>query len=336
MNAVTRELVLERLRTLAGAAVNAIELGQKLGLSPAQLHETIESLRERGFNVLHVDRPGHRGYVLQGEPARSLDEDIRALVSPDTIVGRTIVFRESCESTNDIAKAEGECGASHGTAVVAKHQTGGRGRRGRQWISLAGEHLYVSVVVRTDLPMERLSELTLVAGVALAEAFESCGVVARLKWPNDLEVEDRKVAGILAELVTSDSGQDAFVVVGVGVNVDSRAEDFPDEIKARATCLSAHADRRITVAQVAAAFFEQLDDWLVLHRSVGFDVVLDAWRTRSSMLGAQVRALVDGQAIAGEAEDLDDTGALVVRDAMGKRHRIVAGEVTTLRRSDRA
>lgn len=334
MSAVTRDLVLNWLRKQAKVAVNANELSRKLGLSPAQLHESIESLRLLGFNILHVDRSGQQGYLLYSEPDRPLAEAIQALLPPGSSIGQKLVFRESCQSTNDLAKAEGESGAPHGTVVVARRQTGGRGRRGRQWLSLPGEHLYVSVVVRTDLPLERMSELTLLTGVALVEAFESCGVVSRLKWPNDVEVKDRKVAGILAELVTDGASETAFVVVGVGVNVDSRAEAFPDEIKARATCLSTHADRRITVAQVAVAFFERLDDWLVLHRSMGLGVVLDAWKMRSGMLGQQVRAVVDGRGVEGDAEDLDETGALLIRDETGKRHRIVAGEVTRLRRAD--
>lgn len=326
MSATARELVLEKLRESAGVEVSPSLLSSKLGLSPPQLHAAVEALRARGFEVLH--RAG--GYVLVGEPAGSMPEQVRALLPAGAGVGHTLLFHDTCHSTNDEAKKAGEKGAAHGTVVLSRQQTGGRGRRGRTWLSLPGEHLYTSVIVRGDLPPERTSELTLVAGVALAEALESCGVAALLKWPNDLEIEGRKVAGILAELVIDPSGN-GFVVIGVGVNVRAGADELPEEIRSRATSLDRHTDRSISVAQAAASFYERLDEWLVLHRSLGFDAVLDSWRARSSTLGAQVRALVDGQAIAGVAEDLDATGALVVRDASGRAHRIVAGEVTTLR-----
>ena len=336
MTPAAHELVLEHLRELAGREVNATELSQKLGLSPAELHAAVEVLRERGYDVHHVDRPGHRGYALAHEPARPLDEEILALLPSGVRIGRPLVYREECPSTNDLAKEEGEAGAPHGLAVVTRRQTRGRGRRGRSWLTLTGDNLYASVLLRPELPVERIYELTMVAGVALAEALETCGVAARMKWPNDLEIDDRKVAGILAELATDAEGAVQFVVLGVGVNVISQPDAFPDEIRSRATSVSAHTDRRVSVAQVAAAFFEELDEWLVLHRSMGFEMVLDTWRARSSMLGAEVRALVDGQAIAGVAEELDTSGALLVRDAAGKLHRIVAGEITTLRRADRA
>lgn len=329
MSTTARELVLEKLRESAGTEVAPSLLSSKLGLSPPQLHAAVEELRSEGFQVLH--RPG--GYVLVDEPAGSMQEQVQALLPAGAGVGHTLLFHDTCASTNDEAKRAGEQGAAHGTVVLSRQQTGGRGRRGRTWLSLPGEHLYTSVVVRGDLPPERTSELTLVAGVALAEALEACGVAALLKWPNDLEIEDRKVAGILAELVFDPSSTSGFVVLGVGVNVHAATEDLPDEIRGRATSLDRHTDRRLSVAQVAAAFYERLDEWLVLHRSLGFDAVLDSWRARTSTLGAEVRALVDGQAIAGVAEDLDATGALLVRDAAGRQHRIVAGEVTTLRRA---
>lgn len=322
------DLVLEHLRELGGNETNALELGHKLGLSAGDVHAAVETLREAGWDVRHV---GH-GYALVGGPEKPLDQEIRELTRTKTVARHFLYFEETT-STSDVAREEGERGAPHGTAVVARRQTAGRGRRGRSWLTLAGDNLQVSIVLRPTLPPERLQEISIVAGVALAEALERVGVPAELKWPNDVEVDGRKIAGILCELATDAHGTPRFVVLGVGVNVTAPAESFPEELKSRATSVAAATGKAASVAAVAAAFFEELEEWLVLHGSLGFEAVLDSWRARSSTLNAEIHALVEGQVIAGVAEDLDATGALLVRDAQARLHRIVAGEVTTVRKA---
>jgi BirA family transcriptional regulator, biotin operon repressor / biotin---[acetyl-CoA-carboxylase] ligase len=329
MSASVAELVLEHLREAPGSEAPAEDVAHKLGLGAAEVLSAIESLRQAGYEIGYVDNPRHRGFVLLREPAQPVAAELDRLLRTQAI-GRHLVHREEVGSTNDLARELADEGAPHGTVVLADRQTSGRGRRGREWVSLPGANLYCSIVLRPALPPERAHELTLVAGVALAEALEGSGVAAQLKWPNDVEHEGRKLAGILSELHADEVGLH-HVVVGIGVNVDVPAEAFPEELRTRATSVRAITGRPASCAQVAAALFDRLEEWLVLHESMGFGAVLDSWRARSSTLHGEVRALVDGQVIAGVAEDVDATGALLVRDAAGKQHRIVAGEVTTVR-----
>jgi BirA family biotin operon repressor/biotin-[acetyl-CoA-carboxylase] ligase len=325
------ELVLDQLVEHDGAEAPAEELAHKLGLSPPEMYEAIESLRHSGYEIGYIDRADHHGIVLLQIPVRPLEATLRRRSAGHSI-GRDLVFREEVGSTNTLARELAEADAEHGTAVVAHRQTGGRGRRGRTWLSLPGEHVFLSVVLRPGLPTERIFELTLVAAVALAEALESCGVLAGIKWPNDIEVDGRKIAGILCESAIDSQGVLRYAIVGVGVNVDTRAEEFPEELRGQATSVRAVTGREGLTAAVIASFLDRLEDWLVLHSSLGFESVLETWRGRTTTINAEVRALVDGRVITGVAEDVDASGALLVRDEHGQVERIIAGEVTTLRR----
>lgn len=216
-------------------------------------------------------------------------------------------------STNDDLRRLAQAGAEHGTAVLADAQTRGRGRLGRRWECPPGANVFLSVLLRTPLPPERAPLLTLAAAVATAEA---CGPAYRIKWPNDVLAPDgRKVAGILAEAEWQ-AGELAFVVLGVGVNV-AAAPPLPT-----ATCLAADGvprDRDAVAIAVRDGILAQADR---LARDPA--AVLADWRARSATLGKQVRV---GE-VSGLAVDVDEAGALLVRDEIGLR-RVLAGDVQT-------
>lgn len=247
-------------------------------------------------------------------------------------LGVPVVYREELDSTNAHAAHLADSGATHGTLVVAGRQTAGRGRRGRTWESPEGGNLYLSLILRPKLTASRAFEFTLLSAVALAEALEACGVETSIKWPNDVEIDGLKVAGILSELATNPDGSIRWVILGIGVNVNVSPDAFPPEVRTRATSLLASCGRRFSLVSVVEALLDRLEYWVARHATDGFSPVLERWRERTSTLGAPVRAQVDGRVIEGIAEDLDDTGALLVRVDGGAIERIVAGEVVTLRK----
>jgi BirA family biotin operon repressor/biotin-[acetyl-CoA-carboxylase] ligase len=328
------ELVLEHLLEAGGGGAPPDEVAHKLGLSAGEMYAAIEALRESGYQITHVDRPTQHGLLLVRGPDHPLAADFMASLQT-RVLGRNLVYCEELESTSSLAQRLAETGAEHGSVVLAGRQTAGRGRRGRTWLSLPGQQLYLSVILRPALGAERIFELTLVSVVALAEALEACGLAPEIKWPNDIEAGGRKLAGILCESALDGQASLKHVIVGVGTNVDAAAEEIPDELRGRATSVRAVTGRAGLTAFLAAMFLERLEEWLVLHDSLGFGAVLDTWRARTTTLDAEVRALVDGQVITGVAEDVDEAGALLVRDENGRVHRIIAGEVTTMRRLDR-
>jgi BirA family transcriptional regulator, biotin operon repressor / biotin---[acetyl-CoA-carboxylase] ligase len=246
------------------------------------------------------------------------------------VIGEPLVIREEVDSTNTLARTLADEGATHGTAVCAKRQTAGRGRRGRTWLTLPGDHVYLSIILRPQWPVERVPALTLIAAVAVAEALEQLGVPSRIKWPNDVQSRGRKIAGILSELSSDSVGAVQYVVLGVGVNVDTPPDEFPPELRDIATSVVAEATRNTDSQALIASICERLQIWLERCESSLFPV-LEAWRARSSTLGQRVRASIEGRELEGTAEAIDETGALLIRSSAGALHRVISGEVITLR-----
>ena len=250
-------------------------------------------------------------------------------------MGRCLHWLASTASTNDVAARLAESGAEEGTTVVADTQTAGRGRHGRAWFSPPGAGLYVSTVVRPGHGVSSdgnpASLLTIASGVAIAEAVRAVtGLPAAIKWPNDVVIGGRKLAGVLAEAAVQ-GGALQFVVVGLGVNLRTAA--YPPELALRATSIEAEtsrpADRALVLAEILAAMGERYADL----RAGRFDAILSAWRRLAASLpGAHVEWDSPAGIVRGRAQDIDRDGALLVRVG-AKVERVVAGEVRWLNAS---
>ena len=224
------------------------------------------------------------------------------------MIGLPHVHHRTTDSTNSRARELAVAGAPHGTLVTAGEQTAGRGRQGRSWLAAPGDALLMSVVVRDVAPV-----LPLATAVAVAETCEAAaGVEARIKWPNDVWIEGRKVSGILVE----GRPQEGWAVLGVGLNVLTR--EFPEEIGDIATSLALHGSDA-TVAGVLVELAQRLERWLAAPSGE----VLATWRERDALLGRPVRW--DGGS--GTGAGVDESGALVVETEAGERVRLDAGEV---------
>ena len=244
------------------------------------------------------------------------------------VIGRPLEVVLEIGSTNDAVMAAGRAGKAEGFTVLADRQTAGRGRRGRSWASPAGVGLYTSVLLRPQQPPARVPLLTLVAGLGVAEAIEEvAGVATRLKWPNDVVVEGRKVAGILAETASADEQAD-HVVIGIGINVNHGPQDLPEELFPAATSLYLATGKTIPRWELAAAAYNGLDRWYQVFREGQIESILTAGRERSATLGRQVDVLFDEERWQGRAIDLDEDGALLVREESGELRRVLANDVS--------
>jgi len=236
----------------------------------------------------------------------------------------TIVRVGRVDSTQAVAFALAADGAADGTVVVADSQVAGRGRRGRPWVDEPGASLLVSIVLRPRLEPARLSGLSLAAGVAVAGALtRTAGLTARLKWPNDVLVDGRKIAGILLESRIGAGSDDArpTAVLGIGINLTQRM--FPADLAQRATSVWLASGRAVDRDVLLSALVDALGEWRRRLEYRGFAPVRERWRALADTLGRTVT--VDG--VSGVAVDIDGDGALVVNDAEGRRHRVVAGDV---------
>ena len=240
-----------------------------------------------------------------------------------SFVGRRLLYFSSVLSTQDEARREAEGGAPEGTVVVAEEQTAGRGRLGRSWVSPLGTNLYLTLILRPSLA--RLRSLSIVAPLAAAQAVEErTGLSSQIKWPNDLLLNDRKVAGVLID--TGFSGQTPnYSLVGIGLNVNLEVDAVP-EIAAIATSLRQELGRDIPREELLAALLNRFEA-LYLEAEHG-GAVHAAWRSRLQTLGRQVRVTWGGQVEEGLAEDVDEQGSLILRRPDGSRVTIAAGEVT--------
>jgi BirA family transcriptional regulator, biotin operon repressor / biotin---[acetyl-CoA-carboxylase] ligase len=236
----------------------------------------------------------------------------------------TVHALDQTESTQADVQRLAADGAPEGTVVTARHQRAGRGRRGHAWWDAPGQSLLCSVLLRPAAAPAAAPQLALVGGLAVAEALEPFGVSARIRWPNDVLLEGRKVCGILAEAAADAAGPGGgrlhHVVLGIGINLGQRA--FPGELAARATSLRLAIGRAPDADRVLAALLAQLDGRYAAWQAGGFAALRAAWLGRSLLPGQAVR-LPDGGA--GVGEDVREDGVLLARAGDGRLLPVVSG-----------
>ena len=242
------------------------------------------------------------------------------------------VFFESTDSTNRLAKIEAEKGAGHGTAVVAAKQTDGRGRLGKQWQSVPGKGLYCSIIVCPDVPLEQYAQLTLVAGVAVAEVVEIIlNKKCQLKWPNDIFVSGRKCGGILTESVEVKNGAlkgKRSAIVGIGLNVNSELPDFPENLRDTVTSLFLECGKKHSIMNLFGQVRKQLLQEIDVFENGGFYRILKKWRTRDFLLGKYLECVgYDGAIIRGVALGPDEEGRLHLRGQDGRDFEVLSGDL---------
>lgn len=237
---------------------------------------------------------------------------------------------EVLDSTNDAVRERARAAAPVWSAVVADRQTAGRGRRGHGWASPPG-NLYVSVLAPVPSQPSSRPLVPLVAGLAVAEALDELGVQARLKWPNDVLLADRKLAGVSAEAAFGGGGPE-WIVLGVGVNVGVNPATVDPGLVGRATSILELTGAAPDRLDVAAAVLIRLHDRHAELEAGAAAALLDAWRARSAPWWGRAVEVVSGeQALRGVALGVDDGGALLLRLADGRTETILAGEARELR-----
>jgi BirA family biotin operon repressor/biotin-[acetyl-CoA-carboxylase] ligase len=245
-------------------------------------------------------------------------------------IGGSLHFRPSVDSTNRVAAELARQGAPEGTVVLADGQTAGRGRLQRGWQSPPGCNLYLSILLRPAVALEDLAQITLLAGVAVADAVAAeCPAGVSIKWPNDLLIRGRKVCGILTEM-RSDGGSPALIV-GIGLNVNIRVGAFDPTHRTSATSLREETGRELAREDLFLAVCESFASWYDLFLREGFEPLRLAWLARSDMAGKRVRVRFREEVREGVVAGIDQDGALLLADGQGKVVRIVAGDATLMK-----
>ncbi|MFQ5508703.1 MAG: biotin--[acetyl-CoA-carboxylase] ligase [Leptospirillia bacterium] len=319
--------LVELLRAAGDGFVSGSRLGRELKVSRTAVWKHIKALESEGYGI--VTHPRH-GYRLAHAPEALHPREVASALSSRWLGSRMVVW-QSVDSTNRAAMED--AGLGHGAVVAALCQPSGRGRLGRTWNSPPGS-LPFSVVLSPGIPLEHMQTVTLATALGLAQGIEAAtGVRVGIKWPNDLIWEGRKLAGILTE-ARSDPDRVVRSVVGVGLNVTTRTDDFPPELQARAASLEMAGGRDISASSLLAALLNALEpvyDAVLSAGRAGRDAVdvMHAYRERCITLGRTVTVSgASGQPIYGEAVEVDATGALWIRPEGCEPIRVLSGDVT--------
>lgn len=318
---MVKDEVLSALRR-AERPVSGAELCKALGVSRAAVWKAVEALRKEGYEI---EAQSAVGYRLTAAPDRLNAAELRAA---DGVVGREVVCLDTVDSTNEEIKRRALAGAEAGLVVTAETQTGGKGRRGRSFQSLSGKGLYLSVLLKPNVPLDQVSQLTAWTAVAVCRAIEEvCGVRPQIKWPNDVLVDGKKLCGILTEMgVEAETGALGYVVVGMGTNVSQTEEDFGPELCDLATSLHL-LGAEVTRRELALALIAELDRMNAAFPH-GREEYFDAYSQRCVTLGKEVLLIRGDGTTQATAERLTGAFQLVVRRPDGTEETVSSGEVS--------
>jgi BirA family biotin operon repressor/biotin-[acetyl-CoA-carboxylase] ligase len=247
-------------------------------------------------------------------------------------IGHQLYYYEEIGSTNDEAFRLGSAGAPEGTALIANSQSTGKGRMQRVWHSPAGSNIYTSIILRPEITPARAPQISILAGVAVADVLESyCPDRIKLKWPNDVLINGKKVCGILSQMKTIVSEVD-FIVLGIGINVNISYNEFPKEICNIATSLAIETGREISRQELIISLYENLAKWYKQLLQDGFGRIKEKWLSISPMIGQTVQVMFQEEAVSGKAIGLDEDGSLILLAPGNKEFKVSAGDATIVKR----
>ena len=313
------------LRAAENGGVSGAELSQRLGVTRAAIWARIEELRRLGYDI---EASPVLGYRLLSAPDVLHADDLLARLGKTKVIGRDIRVFEQTTSTNDVVEKLARDGVKEGAVVFAESQTKGRGRLGRAWTSPARKGLWFSILLRPNLRPQETTQLTVAAATAIWRAIHVVtGISPEIKWPNDILIGGKKVVGILTEL-SAEVDRVKHITLGVGVDVNLTASEFPPELRKIATSLRVECGKPIVRAELATAILRELDCDYARVCQGQFPGLADEWEELCSTIGKQVVVGIGERKLRGRAEALDDDGALLLRTEHGRLERVIGGDVT--------
>lgn len=316
-----KEKILKLLQD-SGDFISGQEISEKFGVSRTSIWKAIRQLEGMGYGIEAVR---NRGYRLCSEPDLMTEESIRQYLHTQWAGNRLLVF-DSIDSTNNEAKRQAEAGAPQGLLVVGEQQTAGRGRRGRAWESKKGEGIFMSLLLKPDIEPGNASMLTLVMGMAVRDALENVGKLdARIKWPNDIVCDGKKVCGILTEM-SAQIDYINHIVIGVGINIHN--QEFPEEIRHMATSVYQQTGEHICRAELAAESLARFEEYYACYlKTQNLRGLLDEYNSHLINHGREVLVTDIRKSYTGIAQGINEMGELIVETDEGIVH-VSAGEVS--------
>lgn len=305
-----------------GEYVSGESLGSRLRISRTAVWKHIRELRREGYLIQAAPR---KGYCLTRRPDLLLPKEIKRYLKTNHI-GQEIEYWRIIDSTNRRARELASRGAAPGTVVVAGKQTGSRGRGKNQWFSPAGG-IWFSVILKPKIIPQLAAVFTLLASLAVVRGIQEVSSVSlKIKWPNDIYLEDRKLAGILTE-ISAEMDQVNFIVAGIGINAKVDSISFPDEIKKTAAVLWEEAKEELLLPEILGEILNQLELLYQRFEREGFEGILEEWRGYDLLIGRNISIETPSGKIFGKAAGVNSRGALLLELGEGNIEEVLAGTV---------
>lgn len=300
-------------------------LAKKLGISRVAIWKQIQRLKNLGYKII-ADQ--NLGYCLISRPDLLLPQEIKNRLFT-TYIGRKIYYFPELESTNMIAKEKAthkEEGVNEGTIVIAERQSAGKGRLGRKWFSPAGG-IWLSIILYPQLSPSYIPRITLMTAVAVVKAIERCAQIkGQIKWPNDILINEKKVCGILTEM-SAELDLINWVVVGIGINVNIKKQEFPEDIREKTTSLKEALRKEISRVRLVQIFLKEFERYYELLKKREISLILKECKAYSHTLGKKIKINIGENIVTGEAIDINEEGVLILKKGDGELIEIISGTI---------
>ncbi|MFD2209076.1 biotin--[acetyl-CoA-carboxylase] ligase [Virgibacillus halophilus] len=326
----TRNKLIELLAKNQHEYISGQELSEQLQVSRSAVWKHMKQLEKDGYRIEGVSNKGYRILTFP----QKISENTLQWGLDTKWIGKSIIHRQITSSTQDVAHQAAIDGAPHGTVIIADEQTSGKGRMQRQWFSAANKGIWMSILLRPQIPLQTSPQLTLLCGTVLAATFEKeLNVRPFIKWPNDILINEKKVAGILTEM-QAEQDRIQYVVVGIGINVNQEKKDFPEEIAQKASSLKMETGTSLDLHKMIQEILKRFEKMYDQYMQAGFAFVKALWEGFGFKIGKDiiVRTMNNERktAFLGIAED----GALLVKNDQGEKEKLYAGEIEWFKKEE--
>lgn len=300
-------------------------LARKLGISRVAVWKQIQRLKDMGYKIIAEQ---NLGYCLVYRPDLLLPQEVQRGLSTKYI-GKEIYYFPELKSTNIIAKEKAlhrTEGIAEGTLIITEKQSAGKGRLGREWFSPVGG-IWLSIILYPQLPPSYIPRITLMTAVAVVKAIRMCTQIkSQIKWPNDILINEKKVCGMLSEM-SAELDMINWVVVGIGINANIDHWDFPEDIQENTISLKEVSEKEILRVKLTQTFLQEFEKYYDKLKRKEFPSILEEWKLYSHTLGRKIRIDTGERIITGEAVDINEEGALILKKEDGELIKIISGTI---------
>jgi BirA family transcriptional regulator, biotin operon repressor / biotin---[acetyl-CoA-carboxylase] ligase len=320
----TADKLLLFLKTHTEQWISGEVISQRLQISRTAVSKHVQNLKQKGYTIESATK---KGYYFKQVSHLLLPEEIRYRLATENLGQKEISYFTETDSTNTQATLLAMRGAAEGTLVIAESQTKGKGRKGRSWLSPSVQGIYCSLILRAPFSPNQAPLITLLAAVAITETLlEVTGLPVQIKWPNDILLNGKKIAGILTEMSTEVDRID-YIIVGLGLNVATSSAAIPAEFRSKATSLLLSTGKIFSRVLLVQKYLQWFEHYYYDACQQGFEKIRTRWKELSAITGMYIKVEAFNHVYAGYVIDIDTDGSLLLRNGSGDTEKVLSGDI---------